>query len=258
MNHNRSRLAGACLAGAAVAVAVTALIIPLLSHSQNEARSATLADYTAERAEAQYGLFDSLIAAHQAGAAHFTRLHAAMDQARVDTLFERRFPEHPAGARRGVDQDFDGHIAANGALTFGMGAFLGGADHDAAARRVVAAAYETVRSFGPALRTQFDNFYFNDHRRLVIFAPDRPDRLMFHRHEAPASFSFAGHDFVQMVQPAANPLGRTVCTALTDLLYVQDQRALTIGCHTPVRINGRHLGAFGTTLPVAGFFKGRR
>lgn len=42
---------------------------------------------------------------------------------------------------------------------------------------------------------------------------------------------------------------------MTDLLYAQDARALTIGCHTPVRVNGRHLGAFGTTLPVAAFLR---
>lgn len=256
MTSSSSRLAGPVLAGAAAAIAITLLLAPLLTGANQSEQSAALADYTAERAEAQYDLFDALIAAHQAGAAHFTRLYAEMGQTQIDMLFERWFPHHPAGARRGSDPYFDGFIAADGSLTYGMAAFLGGPEHNAAARRVSVAGYETVRSLGPALRPQFDNFYFNDDRRLMIFAPERPDRLAFYRHEAPASFSFDDHDFVRIVQPAANPLGRTVCTALTDLLYAQDQRALTIGCHTPVRVNGRHLGAFGTTLPVADFLRG--
>ncbi|MCR9129464.1 MAG: cache domain-containing protein [Alphaproteobacteria bacterium] len=255
MTSSSSRIAGAVLAGAAAAIAITLLLGPLLNGANRVEQSAALADYMAERAEAQYGLFDALITSHQAGVAHFTRLHTEMDQVQIDTLFERWFPHHPAGARRGSDPYFDGFVAADGTLTYGMGAFLGGPDHDAAARRVSVAGFETVRSLGPAFRSQFDNFYFNDDRRLMIFAPERPDRLAFYRHKAPASFSFARHDFVRIVQPAANPLGRTACTALTDLLYAQDQRALTIGCHTPVRINGRHLGAFGTTLPVAGFLR---
>lgn len=250
------RLTKAGVAGALVAAVTIALLTPFLTRSDRDDARSTLAEYTAERAEAQYGLFDALIATHQAGVSQFTRLFDGLDQSRVDALLELHFPMHDSGVRRGRDIDFDGGISDDGTLTYGMASFLGGEAHDAVARRASVAGFLTVRGSGPAIKSQFDNFYFNDERRLFIYAPDRPDRLMFYRHEAPASFSFAEHDFIQIVQPGANPLGRTVCTPLTDLLYARDQRALTIGCHTPVRINGRHLGAFGTTLPVAGFLSG--
>lgn len=236
--------------GLFAAIVTFSILMPLLLTDRDRLNGTHLIEYTHERSQAVYGLFSELTHNHNSARRQFERTYAALSDDQVETLFQTHFPEHASGNRRGRDEDYDGSVSADGTLTYGMGSFLGLQPHDARARRAVVSAFLTVRSAGPAHREQFDNFYFNDAHRLIMYGPEREDRLEFYRHTAPADLSFSEHPFVQIVSPAQNPLGQTVCTSLTDLIYARDQRALTIGCHTPVRVNGLHVGAFGTTLPV--------
>ena len=214
-----------------------------------------LRTYIEERAVREAGPFQALIDAQHAAQAQFVRYWSHLDDTTHDQLFDTFFLEHPSGARRSRPDHFDGVLEHGGELyTYGMGAFLGETEPDAARRRALVAAYLTVRAAGPAYRSWFDNLYFNDDRNnLVIFAPDREDRLMYYREQAPADFSFNHLRFVRLTQPVNNPLGETRCTNLAVRLDREERRALHVSCHTPVRVNGLHLGAFGTSIDVRAY-----
>lgn len=213
-----------------------------------------LSDYAAERANTENQLFEDAARLQNQASAALVRRMQALTQAEVDRSFEQAFPLQADGTRRSRPQDFEGSKSATGEPVFGLGAFVArGEQVTADERRLLIAAWQVVGRFGEAQLGFNDNFYFyTPDDRLLIFAPSRPDRLIFYRETAPASFSFANDDLVRVTLPSLNPGRRTLCTGLRRLLYVQSGAALTTGCHTPVDIDGRHVGAFGTTLQMGG------
>lgn len=232
-----------------------ALALPFLADEARNTTAHKLLVEVVERAESRHALFDALTAKHRAAIDSFRRRYAKLGQDEADRIFETAFPEHPSGVRRSRPEDYDGVVREGGVRTYGVGAFIGETDPDARTRRALAAAYLTVREVGPAYVEQFDTLYFADRRNLVMFAPNREDRLMFYRENAPADFRWDQHQMFRIVQPENNPLGRTACTGLTDLVYTEEARVQSLSCHTPIRINGVHLGAFGDTLDVAGVLR---
>jgi signal transduction histidine kinase/CheY-like chemotaxis protein len=215
-----------------------------------------LEEYVIERGQLNATLFESISAAQRnAVTALDTRL-PLNDDAWVDAEFERLFPTRPDGTRRSPDALFDGYIDASGQWHYGVGALLNPDDGWAAEdRRLMVTAYQVVDRFGEALQSELRNIYFYSPRNeLVIFAPEREDRLMFYRHTAPADFDFRQASFHDLVSPQSNPHGEFVCDELSPVLYVQDGESLTTGCFTPFRRNGVHLGAFGTTVELRDYF----
>jgi signal transduction histidine kinase/ActR/RegA family two-component response regulator len=213
-----------------------------------------LSDYAAERAYTENQLFEDAARLQNQASAALVRRMRALTQAEVDRSFAQAFPLQADGTRRSRPQDFEGSRSATGEPVFGLGAFVArGEQVSADERRLLIAAWQVVGRFGEAQLGFNDNFYFyTPDDRLLIFAPSRPDRLIFYRETAPASFSFAKDELVRVTLPSLNPERRTLCTGLRRLLYVQSGTALTTGCHTPVDIEGRHVGAFGTTLQMGG------
>jgi signal transduction histidine kinase/CheY-like chemotaxis protein len=211
-----------------------------------------LSDYAAERARAENQLFEDAARLQTQASAALSRRMRTLTQAEVDRSFEEAFPLQGDGTRRSRPEDFEGSRSAAGEPVFGMGAFIArGEQVSADERRLLVAAWQVVGRFGEAQLGFNDNFYFHTpDDRLLMFAPARPDRLIFYRQTAPASFSFAGEDLVRVTLPSVNPERRTICTGLRRLLYIQSGAALTTGCHTPVDVDGRHVGAFGTTLQM--------
>ncbi len=241
----------ALVVGLLVAVVATLLLQPYIEGERISTQRAALEAYVAERAAGRNTLFDEAQIVQATAREHFLRHYAELDQTQVDAIFEDRFPLASDGTRRSRDEDFDGRRTDSGHLIYGFGAFLGRDGYSARERREVVAAYLATTSVGPGVSGLYESLYFNDAGNdLIMFAPNRDDRLEFYRREAPADFDFSDKSFVQIVQPASNPSGRFACTALTDLLYKEDERQLTIGCHLPVRQVGRQIGAFGMTLDV--------
>lgn len=215
-----------------------------------------LEEYVAERGQLNAALFESIAAAQQnAVTALDTRLHLNGDDW-IDAEFERLFPARPDGTRRSPDALFEGYTDADGEWHYGVGALLNPDDGWAAEdRRLMVTAYQVIDRFGEALQSELRNIYFYSPRNeLVIFAPEREDRLMFYRHTAPADFDFRQASFHDLVSPQHNPAGEFVCDELSPVLYVQDGESLTTGCFTPYRRNGEHLGAFGTTVELRDYF----
>ncbi len=241
----------ALVAGLVVAVLGTVFLQPFIESERVDGQREALETYVAERATNRNTLFDEAEVVQATAENHFRQYYADLTQAEVDTIFYDRFPVFDDGSRRSRDEDFEGRRTPSGHLVYGFGAFLGDTEFSPRERRETVAAYLAVTSVGPGVEALYESLYFNDAgNRLIIFAPNRDDQLEFYRKTAPADFEFTDRMFVEIVQPANNPSGQFACTSLTDLMYRQDQRQLTIGCHLPVRQVGRQIGAFGMTLDV--------
>ena len=207
-----------------------------------------------ERANRQRALFSDVQAIEYATGRSFARRLAAMEGLDVSAEFNWLFPEFGDGTRRSRPELFDGYRDEDGDYVYGVGAFISDAVVSPERQRRLIAAYHTVRQHGEANAGHFDNLNFvtpdND---LIIYAPQRDDRLEFYRRDAPADFDFQSEDLARIVSPANNPMGVTRCTQLSRLLYVRDGVALTTGCHFPVRVSGRHMGAFGITISMQNY-----
>jgi len=205
-----------------------------------------------ERANRQRDLFEDVERAHLAAQRTFLRRYNALRGQDVTAAFDRLFPRQLDGTHRSRDDLFEGGQLASGDDVYGMGAFIPDAAGMTADRqRMILAAFQTVRQHGEALHPIVDNLYFfTTYNDLIMFGPDRADRLQFYRRDAPADFDFQDESLAQVVGLQSNPRGVTACTALRRLIYVTDGTALTTGCHTPIRVNGRHVGAFGVTIAM--------
>ena len=209
----------------------------------------------AERASRQRQLFTDISLMHEAAERSVLRRYTELGDTDVTEPFDLLFPLQPDGTRRSAPELFDGHGMGNGDSVYGMGAFIANGDRlSADDMRLLIAAYQTVRLHGEAAYGRFDNLYFyTSSNQLIIFGPQRDDRLEFYRMHAPSDFDFQGERIAQVVSPQNNPTGVVACTDLSRLIYRQDGQALTTGCHMPVRQHGRHLGAFGTTIEMQNY-----
>src|SRR5262249_38600615 len=104
-------------------------------------------------------------------------------------------------------------------------------------------------------RKSYDNLYFyTPHTRIVIYGPDRADRLTFYRETAPADLDVDREDVGQIVLPQNNPERRTRCTALRALVSEpENSPRMATGCSTPLDLNGRFVGAFGSSIQLGGY-----
>lgn len=255
MNQNKWRLAGitfflAIFIASFSAIAGYLTLEPYFERQMMESSAL----HIEERANRQRALFANVQAIEYATVRSFSRRLAAMEGLDVSAEFNWLFPEFGDGTRRSRPELFDGYRAENGDYVHGVGAFISGVAVAPERQRRLIAAYHTVRQHGEANAGHFDNLNFvTSDNDLIIFAPHRDDRLNFYRREAPADFDFQSEDLAQIVSPANNTLGVTRCTRLSRLLYVREGVALTTGCHFPVRISGRHLGAFGITISMQNY-----
>jgi len=214
-----------------------------------------LSDYVRERSSNVERRFSNLSALHQAASEELTRRVERLPDAEVDRLADRYFPLRPDGTRRSRDPYFDG-VMEDGQYIYGMGALI--ARPQAMTpdeKRALVAAFELVSNFGQAARKDYDNFYFFSppQTRLVLFGPDRPDRLMFYRHKAPADLDISKEEMATLTSPENDPSRQTRCTNLQRLIQDKVGERLATACLTPAYVKGRYVGAFGSSIELTGF-----
>jgi signal transduction histidine kinase/ActR/RegA family two-component response regulator len=215
-----------------------------------------LGDYVRERASNVDRRFSKLTALHKAAEQELQRRMAHLPPADVDSLAAVYFRDHGDGTLRSDPKWFDGAVN-HGEYTYGMGAFIGEADQMTPREKAaVVSAFELVSDFGQAARQDYDNFYFFTARgtRVVVYGPDRPDKLMYYRHDAPAGFDISKEEFVTLTRPANDPARATRCTNLQRLFVDAHGEKLATACMTPVYVNNRYIGAFGSSIELTGFF----
>jgi signal transduction histidine kinase/CheY-like chemotaxis protein len=217
---------------------------------------AALDNYVAERVAREERKFADLAALHRQAHAAMTARMQRLDQTSADQLLDAFYPLRADGSRRSIPQLFDGWTSPRGDYIHGVGAFLrDGRDIDPVERKAMVAGLHVASRFGEALHGAYDNFYFyTPHTRLVMFAPQREDKLMLYRQTAPATLDVSSEEMVRITLPTENPTRRTRCTSLQRRVG-QDEAARTgVACVTPFYFENRFVGAFGSTLELKGYF----
>lgn len=181
----------------------------------------------------------------------FLAERAALSPAEAQRLFDALYPLRPDGTRRSTDAMFEGGTTPIG-MTQGMAGFIpAGTDRDPEAVRDIVAATLAVRRLGDGSRFELESlYYFTPRNDIVIFAPNRADRLEFYRRTALASFAFQDREFATISAIAANPARVMRCTGLQSLISMKFREVWTTGCMTPVDRDARHVGTFGTSMPL--------
>jgi signal transduction histidine kinase/ActR/RegA family two-component response regulator len=215
-----------------------------------------LGDYVKERSLNVDRRFSNLENLHQSAALEMQRRVNELSPADVERVLERFYPRREDGTRRSHPEHFDGEQTSTGKVIYGMGAFISRPDQiPAIEKAALATAFEIVSDFGQAAHGDYDNFYFfTPATRLVMFGPDRPDRLMFYRREAPADLDIGKEEMATLTTPQNNPGRATRCTNLQRLIQDNHGERLATACMTPVYLNDQYIGAFGSSIELTGFF----
>ena len=215
-----------------------------------------LTQYVRERTDNVDRRFSNLITLHHSAVEALSARLASLTPTEADGIINQATVRLPDGTRRSRDDTFTGHIDHEGGRIYGMAAFLPKPDKMTADERIaLAGAFPIVSSFGQAAHGDYDNFYFfTPQNRLIMFGPDRPDKLMFYRHDAPADLDFSKEEMNQFVSPTADPTAESRCTSLQRLLQDElgAQRVAT-ACITPAYVRGRYVGAFGSSIKLTSF-----
>ena len=229
----------------------------IFEHELQQREVADLGDYVWLRARNEGRRFSDIANVHHDAARQLADRMRRMPQADANRLFDASFPLQADGTRRSRADLFDGWMAADGDYIHGVGAFLSnGPAMGPQDKRLWAAALQVVAGTGDAVRSSYDNFYFyTPDTRMVMFGPDRPDHLMFYRHDAPANLNISGEQMVRITLPQENPAGRTRCTTLQRLVQDNQGGRLATACVTPVYQDGRMIGAFGSSIDLKGYFQ---
>ncbi|UPT64524.1 MAG: ATP-binding protein [Hyphomonadaceae bacterium JAD_PAG50586_4] len=226
-----------------------------LVYRQNALRGAlnvTLA-YLEERQKTEERVFEDIRDIHSSAQRLYEQHLKTTDRGAALRAFERLFPVQADGSRRSVDMLFDGGRATDGVNVFGVGSFMAnGGAMTANEKMEIYAAYLVLRDLGPIILPRLDNLYFfTPNNRMVMFAPNREDRLNFYRHEAPATFAFQHEEFALISTVSANPAALTRCTGLRRFITDPTGQRLSSACMTPQDIDGRRVGAWGASITMA-------
>jgi len=247
----RRLLAIVAILSIAVTGLATTVTFVFVQRAAADAQIRHLTEYVGERVKTEDRLFSDLVKVHQAASDSLARRLAALDPATVDKAFDIQFPRQPDGTRRSADTLYDGGVL-DGDYTYGIGGLLTHADQMTPQQKaLMLAVTQVVSHTGEAELNRYDNFYFfTPDTRLVMFGPRRPDRLMYYRRKAPANFDVSGEEMTLLTLAQQNPQRVMKCTKLRKLLSDPSGRGLNSACMTPFDYQGKHLGAWGTSLSL--------
>ncbi len=166
------------------------------------------------------------------------------------------YPLAGDGTRRSRAGLFDGERHASGPILQGIAGYIrNGRDLSPERARRLLAASETLRRMGEGLKPELTSLYFfTPQNDVLIFAPDRPDKLLFYRRDAPADLDFQTQVISRIATPQVNPKREMLCTGLEPANYDPTGKTWTTGCILPFDIDGQHVGAWGVSLPLHELF----
>ncbi|MDP1629807.1 MAG: ATP-binding protein [Caulobacter sp.] len=248
----------AIVVGLSIAVTglVTAATFGFVQRASMNRQIGNLQLYAQTRTDAEDRLFSDLAQVHRDATAALMRRIGTVRGADLDGQFNRLFPLKADGTRRSDPRLFDG-AAVNGHYMYGLGAFMAnGRDISAPTKALFVSALEVTAMAGEAQHSRYDNLYmFTPDNRMVIYGPDRDDRLIYYRQDAPATLDFSAEEMTELTRPAANPERAMNCTKLRKLMSDPTGKALTTACMTPIDIDGVHVGAWGTTIALDSYLQ---
>lgn len=170
-------------------------------------------------------------------------------RAEETTPFRSVFAQAADGAYHSREQLWDGTELPGSMMLRGFGGYV--APQLSSERRdTVMAAFDTLKAMSGGLPSDIESLYFfSPYNDLLIYAPTREDELAFYR-QAPADFDFQDAEFSTITSPLENPEGEMRCTSLQQPIYDTTGQNWTTGCMLPFRVDGKHLGAFGISIPL--------
>lgn len=201
------------------------------------------------RAFKENQLFERIEMAHNSAAKALTELmthRPGFEQAELDALFY----EHGDGTLRTRPELFDGTIVDGGLYVSGTGGLIkGSAALTDDRKRLFLNAFKVATQVGAAHYPNLLSYYFfTPNSDIIIRAPDREDKLLFYRRDAPPDLSIEGMELLNVTLPENNPDRQFRCTSLQPITSDPDANIWTTGCHLPFDWNGQHVGAFGSSL----------
>ena len=169
--------------------------------------------YVKERTAAEDRLFSDLVKVHADATDALMRRIERLKAPGLDARFDHLYPLQADGTRRSDPGLFDGHAHGDSDYIYGMGAFLAdGGNVTPDEKAFFVAAMQVTAMVGEAQHSRYDNFYlFTTDNRLVMFGPDRDDRLLYYRKEAPATFDFRKEEMTEITR--RRPTRRGPCAA---------------------------------------------
>ena len=192
--------------------------------------------------------FDDIPRAHAVAQASLTHWRDTLSDADVEERFGDAFEIKSDGTWRSRAALFEGGVGVLG-QTAGIGAFVAPGLLDKPAKRDLVAVLSAIATVAPGQRHLLESLWFVTPRGdLVIFAPDRADRLDYYRRQAPAETDFRMLPFVKAAMPADNPEGRTRCTGLNRAVFDPSGETLITSCQTPSAGLKTGVGVWGTSL----------
>lgn len=240
-----------------MAAAVIAALVALGLHAQSLKRP------LAERREAlmrhaEYLGSDSVTLMNRVAdmnAASLARFHDLLRVGAPDDLNQRyntAFPLFGDGTRRSSDVLFDGYSRPDGTRINGVGAYIGDAEQMSRDQEFwFWAGFETVHTIGPDYVGEGSSlYYFTPDRRMVMYAPNREDRLEFYRRTAPADFNLRADEDPILFGVESNPRRELQCTRLSYFISSEGGERTAMACRTPVWRGDILLGAFGSSFEV--------
>ena len=256
-NSLQTRLFRILLALAAVSVVTSGVVATAFGYwNVLETRAQILEKYLFERGEQEDNKFVEVQDAQSVARNIFWKFYANLPDDEIEAGIEAYFPVQPDGTRRSIDELFDGIYLEQYGPVNGMGVLLPnqtGWTNERA--RIVYAAFLTILRVGSTLEDKLESLWFyTPDGDLLVFSPNRVDRLEFYRKTSPPDFNVAEMPLSEISSFEANPDAKTRCTPLTDIAYMPKGEGLTTGCQTPVRREGTQFGVFGTTLPLSAAF----
>lgn len=232
---------------------VTVLILGSLIVSYGLSRAESLLEATElelleESAKDLQLSFDEIPRAHAVAQASLTHWRDTLSDADVEERFRVAFEKKPDGTWRSREFLFEGGVGVLG-QTAGIGAFVAPGPIDKPAKRDLVAVLSAITTVAPGQRHLLESLWFVTPRGdLVIFAPDRADRLDYYRRQAPAETDFRMLPFVKAAMPVDNPEGRTRCTGLDRAVFDRSGETLITSCQTPSAGLKTGVGVWGTSL----------
>ncbi|WP_417319726.1 ATP-binding protein [Emcibacter sp.] len=234
----------------AITILVCSISFYLVRNNYEDELLDGLRSYMEQRIDRESRLFDDIRQLHESARAEFIRRLDDPAPTDLEERFDQLFPLMPDGTRRSNPLLFDGMKLADNVPVRGFGAFISdGRDLSLNDKKNLLTVFYIVRDFGYTNLARFSNFYFfTPDNKLLILAPDREDKLLFYRQDAPADFNYYNEEVNQITLPENNPGRTTQCTSLQPIIYDQTDKTWTTGCMTPMDINGKHIGAWGSSI----------
>ncbi len=198
------------------------------------------------------------IAAIESKAEERMRKLLAAPRPMATKAFDSDFPLADDGTRRSRPALFDGEVRPDGSIVAGVGAFIANGNTMSALRlRTLLAAFDALRATSGGIGPELTSLYFftptND---IIIYAPDRDDRLRFYRETSPADLDFQQSSVARIMTSANNPERRLRCTDLEEATYDPSGKTWTTGCMTPMDVDNSHIGTWGVSLLLHELFAG--